>query len=85
MAIEKVPFVNYTLEEDKDQSKWNGFTVRVNQEDEAMIRELKEWFDTDQDSTALKMAARIGYNVTQNTFGTPLLKRLFKKDRSRKG
>lgn len=80
MSIEKKPFVNYTLEEDKKENK-EIFTVRINKEERAWLEELKEDLNIKSDSKALKIGALIGKNVIQAQFTRPILRYLFKKDR----
>lgn len=78
--IDKKPFVNYTLDENKKEYK-DVFTVRVNQEERIILEELKEDLNIKSDSKALKIGALIGRNVLQHTFNRPLLRYLFKKER----
>lgn len=82
MAIEKKPFVNYTLDENKKPYK-DVITVRLNQDERAWLEELKEDLNLKSDSTALKTGALIGKNVLQGTFTRPILRYLFKKDRQK--
>lgn len=80
--IEKKPFINYTLEEEKKKTK-DIFTVRVNLEERAMLEEIKEDLNIKSDSKALKISALIGKNVLQGTFSRPILRYLFKKERQK--
>lgn len=78
MTIENPPFVRQTLGE---KSKEDTFTVRVNDEERKMLEEIKEVLNIKSDGKALKIAARVGYNVLHTTFGRELLLYLFKKER----
>ncbi len=80
MGIEKKPFVNYTLEEEK-KPKQDIVAVRLNKEERAELEEFKEDLNINSDSKALKLGLKIGKNVLQATFTRPLLAYLFKKDR----
>jgi hypothetical protein len=79
MMLEKPPFVKQHLEKKADT-----FTVRLNKEERAWLEEIKEDLNVPSDSKALKIAAlTIGRNVLHSTFTRPLLRYLFKKDRSK--
>ena len=80
MSIEKKPFVNYTLDEDKN-TKTETITIRLNRSERSMLEEIKEDFNIKSDGKALKLAAEIGKNVTQGLLGRGRLQYLFKKDR----
>ena len=81
MSIEKVPFRNYTLDEDKKKEASEKFSIRLNAQERLMLDKIKEYLNIAEDSTALKISAEIGLNVLHSTFGEPILKWLFKKDR----
>jgi len=78
--IEKVPFVNYSLDSDKP----DVFSVRLNKVERAWLEEIKTDLNIAQDGKALKICALCGKNVLQGTFGKDFLRYLFKKDRLRK-
>lgn len=79
--IEKKPFVNYTLEEDKKKEVVKS--VWLNEKDQAELERLKEIFNVKSDSKALKIALKVSLNLIGALFGTTLAKYLFKKDRSK--
>lgn len=81
--LEKKPFVNYTLDEDKKDDGGTVFSLRLNAEEYEKLKRAKDWFDTDQNSTAVKILVDVGYNVLQGQFSAGVLGWLFKKDRVR--
>ncbi len=78
MSIKKTPFIRY---DDSEDYKPKTFTVRMNQEEEAMINELKVLLNIKSNGKALKIGARVAINVLHGTFGDKVLRYLFKKDR----
>jgi hypothetical protein len=58
-------------------------SIRVNAEEQHMIKELRRMLNLDMDGTALKVAAKVGYNVLHGFFGVKMLKYLTDKDRRR--
>ena len=80
--LEKKPFVSYTLEEDKKKESV-VLPVRTNNEEQKMIKEIKELINIHSDSKALKIAARVGLNVLQDTFSAKVLKYLCSEKRER--
>ena len=83
MPLEKKPFVSYTLDGEQKE-KPDIVAVRINKEERAELEEIKEDLNINSDSKALKISGlKIGRNVIQSTFTRPLLKYLFKKDRSK--
>lgn len=83
MVVIKPPFVNYTPDEDKKDDGGTVFSLRLNKEEYEKLKEAKDWFDTDQNSTAVKILVDVGYNVLQGQFSGGVLEWLFKKDRVR--
>jgi len=61
--IEKKPFVPYTLEEERDNSKSVVIPVRINAEERKMLNEIKLLLNINSDSKALKVSARAGLDV----------------------
>ena len=68
MTIEKKPFKNYTLEEDRKETKGSVLTIRLNENERIWLNELKVLMDIKNDATALKKAAIIGHNVIHSLF-----------------
>lgn len=63
MVIQKKPFTNYTLDEEKDKDKGKIFTVRLNEEEYLRLQEAKRRIQQPKDSTTLKILAEIGTEV----------------------
>lgn len=83
--IEKEPFRMYSSEEeikDKKEKTWT-LTIRVNAEEQQMIKELKQMLNINMDGTAIKTSMRVGLNVLRGSFGEPLLKYLTDPTRRR--
>lgn len=78
------PFYAETLKDERPEEKGTIFTVRLNEQEWERLRQAKEWFDTDQNSTTLKILVDVGYNVLHQQFSKDVLEWLFKKDRVRK-
>jgi len=83
MTIEKVPFGSYRLEEERARDKSKVFPMRLNQQDQAMAKQLMVLFNVKSPVTAIKYGAEVGRNVLHGTFGAGLMKRLFSKERVR--
>ena len=58
MAIEKVPFRKYNL--DEEGKKVDSFTIRLNIEERHQLKEDKKLLEQPKDSTAMKQLATIG-------------------------
>ena len=83
MSIEKEKFTNYTLDEDKEKRKSVVMTVRLNQEELAMLEEVKKAIEQPKDSTAIKTIFYIGaYDVLQDQKTKYILSTLFKNKRN---
>jgi len=78
---DKKPFYRKHLEVD-DKSRI--ITLRLNADDEVMIRRARDLLDVEAEGKALKILARIGLNVLLNTFGDKTLKYLSSTKRERK-
>jgi hypothetical protein len=80
--LKKTPFKTYTLDEDKDSSE-KVFTVRLNTQEQAILKKFMDEIGQTQPSTALKIAFFLGSNVLQAFFlgsENNLKVRLFKKN-----
>lgn len=66
MSLEKQPYVNYTLDEDKEETTSETINVRLNLEDRSRLEELKWFLHESKDGTALKYALEIARNVLQS-------------------
>ena len=76
--VPKDPFSRQHL-----KKKADTFTVRLNQQERAMLEEIKEDLNINSDSKALKFAAWIGKNVLHTVFSRKILRFLFDKDRNK--
>ena len=76
------PFTPYKLENERETNSI-VITIRVNKEEQTLIKQIKELLNINSDSKALKLSAKIGLNVIQNTFGNKIIKYLCKEKRER--
>ena len=60
-------------------------TIRLNEEERALLEDIKATLDITSDGAALKLAAFKGWGVLQRTFGRDFLKWLSDKDRQTRG
>ena len=61
--LEKKPFVNYTLDEDKKEEETKVYTFRLNKEEQANLKECMILLQQEKVSTALKQLANLGMFV----------------------
>jgi len=80
--IKKKAFVSYKLEEERNK-KSVVIPVRVNIEEQELIKAIKECLNIHSDSKALKVSARIGLDVLQHTFNKKTLIYLCSEKRER--
>ncbi len=73
----------YRVKSDDENSKSRVITLRINIDEEADIRYLKNLFDVEADAKAIKIAWKIGKNVILNTFGEESIKYLSSTKRER--
>lgn len=83
MSLEKIPFVSYTLEEDRDK-KTDSFTVWLNSQERELLNECKKIIEQPKDSTALKILAQIGAKTIREPKTSYILETLFKNKRKNK-
>lgn len=77
------PFYRKRLDEDKAKDKGTIMTVRLNAEELAMLKEVKEVLQQPKDSTAIKTMFYLAYfNVIQDKKTTYLISTLFKNKRN---
>lgn len=79
MAIVKKPFVKYNL--DEENKKQDIVSVRLNQEERAILNKFKILFDVKSDGKMLKMGFIVGTNVLQRDFPPKVLRYIMKGDR----
>lgn len=63
MVLEKKPFVNYTLEEDKKEEDSKVFTLRLNKEEQDNLKGCMVLLQQEKVGTALKQLANLGMFV----------------------
>ena len=76
-------FTATRLEEERAQDVGKVFTVRLNEKDLEVLRELKGLWGVDSDSGAMRYALHLSRNVIRSQFGDGLAEALFKKKRLR--
>lgn len=87
MVLEKAPFRMYQSEERIAKGKEKSLTlsVRLNAEEQAMVKKIKELLNLTSDGTALKIGAEVGLNVLHGSFGMKILRFLTSDSRKREG
>lgn len=83
MALEKKPFVSYTLETERVRPKRDVFSVSLNEKERTLLDKFKEETGIPHDSKALKVLFVIGANVSSSIFGSQILKYLSSQDRTK--
>ena len=83
MPIEKKPFVNYTLEEDKQDTEVEVISLKVNKQERELINRLKYMTNYSQDGKVLKIGLRVLEKVILSNFGLDLFQQLTSNERRR--
>lgn len=65
MSLIKQPYVNYTLDEDKEESTSETINIRLNALDRSRLDELKWFLNESKDGTVIKFAIELAKNVLQ--------------------
>jgi len=63
MPLDKQPFVNYKLQEEKDKEKGKIFTIRLNEEELKNLRTAQRILQQEKESTTVKQLAMFGMYV----------------------
>lgn len=79
--LEKKPFVNYTLEEDKKKEK-DIISIRIMPDERLLLNSCKKIIEQPKDSTALKTLAWIGAKVIHGEKEKYIIETLFKNKRN---
>jgi hypothetical protein len=79
-----VPFEPKKTEEERTEEKSWVISIRINDEENALIQKAKQILDIESDTKALKIMARVGLNVIQNTFSEETMRYLSSSKRERK-
>lgn len=61
MAIEKKPFRDYTISEDKKKTKHKIVTIWLNEDEQEQLKQAMILLQQPKEGTALKQMAKIGY------------------------
>jgi predicted adenine nucleotide alpha hydrolase (AANH) superfamily ATPase len=81
--LEKKPFVNYTLDEDKIDATRKTLNISFNKEEYAKIQKAQQILNIKLEGTAVKMCFEIGLNVLVSSLGEQNLIYLTSKKRTR--
>jgi predicted adenine nucleotide alpha hydrolase (AANH) superfamily ATPase len=81
--IEKKPFVNYTLDEDKVDAARKTLNISFNKEEYSKIQKAQQILNIKLEGTAVKMCFEIGLNVLLSSLGEQNLIYLTSKKRTR--
>ncbi len=81
MSLEKKPFVNYTLDEEKEEKDSKPLVIRINQAESALIDELKGIMHYGNDSKVIKIGLVLLRNVIHGTFGDTLMSKITSEER----
>lgn len=81
MPLERPAFTKLRLDEEKAKDTSKVFPMRLNEQEQAMAKDLMILFNVKSPVTAIKYSAEVGKNVLHGTFGIDLMKRLFAKTR----
>jgi len=82
--IEKKPFVNYTLEEEKEDADSKVYTFRLNKEEQENLKACMVLLQQERVSTALKQLANLGMFVLHERSMAHILKVLSENLRKNK-
>lgn len=83
MVIEKKPFENYTLDEDKPKGKGRPLTIWLNDEEDAQLTKDMELLDMGVDAAAVKWLMGIGRDTVYGLIGTDRVRYLVSRKRTR--
>lgn len=81
MGLENPPFTRMTL---GDQPKVDSFTVRLNEDERAMLERAKKVLEQPKDSTAMKQLAVLGAIVLHDGLTGKILETVFINKRRNK-
>lgn len=83
MPLKMPPFTSTRLEEERMLDKGRVITMRLNEEESAILERMKNLFDTPSDGTAIKLCWFRGWKCITDTFSDEDLRWLSRLDRSR--
>jgi uncharacterized protein YPO0396 len=76
--IEKKPFTNYTLDEERVEVNSKVFSIRLNTREQAMLEEDMKILHQPKHTTALKTLAEIGHYVLHEPKTMHIIETVFK-------
>jgi|WetSurMetagenome_2_1015567.scaffolds.fasta_scaffold1090280_2 hypothetical protein len=77
------PFEKKYVEDEVSMNDDVVMSLRLNLDDQSMIKDIKEALNISSDSMALKISARLGRNVIRSTFPPEFWEYLSREKRSR--
>lgn len=81
MNIIKKPFVNYTLDEDKEDKEVEVISIKINKQERETIERLKRYTNYGQDGKVLKIGLIVLEKVILSNFGEVLFSKLTNNER----
>ena len=81
MVLEKQPFVNYKLQEERKKDKGEAFTIWISSSEREWLNDMKKRINQPKDSTAIKQLAKIGAFLIGRPEMTFTIDTLFKNKR----
>lgn len=83
MGVERPAFTRTRLDEEREGDKYRQVSLKLNQEEAALLDEIKDTLDTPVDSYAIKICWQLGWQVLQRDLGPDNLRWLSRRDRVR--
>ena len=83
MSLKYKPFTPLRLEEERAKDKHKVLTVRLNQKEQEILKEIMTLLDIKSEGTAMKIATAGYLQCITTSFSREHLSWLFKKERSR--
>jgi hypothetical protein len=81
MGLDKVPYVNYTLDEDREEASSETINIRINEFERERLDRLKWFLHENKDGTALKYALEIAENVLHGILSEDSLRKICSQTR----
>lgn len=83
MTLEMPPFSSTRLEEERAKDKGRVISLRLNEDELAMLRRFMDNMDTENEGRVIKILMRAGAKVIQDHLGDDTLKWLSRRGRAR--
>ena len=81
MSLEKKPYVNYTLDEDREEQGSETINVRLNDSERERLDRLKWFLHENKDGTAIKYALEVAENVLHGILSEESLRKICSQTR----